>query len=398
MNDVTYTNETDTGQDISDSYVLVVADDELHALCHQWQHSAFLAMDTEFIRTSTFFPHVGLIQVNAGDGNYLIDPLTISDWAPFCALLVNPAIVKIFHSCSEDLQVFMAAMQLVPSPVFDTQIAAAILNEGFGNSYQALVMHYLNLDLPKEETRSDWLQRPLRDKQCHYAALDVACLPAIYQIQRDALEEQGRMEWLQEECALQIFQYHNELSEDFSRYYLNMRGAWQLDREQLNVLQKLAQWRELRARKRDKPRNWIIKDKQLIDIAKLCPVQLIQLQEIDDLGNSFLRHEGEELISLVSRAIEMPEDALPELLPKPLDGKAKSQLKRGQQFAEKKADELALPVEMLIRKRWLISLLQNARALESATDISAIEDAILPEELKGWRRELLLPGLVEAMR
>lgn len=292
----------------------------------------------------------------------------------------------------------MAAMQLVPSPVFDTQIAAAILNEGFGNSYQALVMHYLNLDLPKEETRSDWLQRPLRDKQCHYAALDVACLPAIYQIQRDALEEQGRMEWLQEECALQIFQYHNELSEDFSRYYLNMRGAWQLDREQLNVLQKLAQWRELRARKRDKPRNWIIKDKQLIDIAKLCPVQLIQLQEIDDLGNSFLRHEGEELISLVSRAIEMPEDALPELLPKPLDGKAKSQLKRGQQFAEKKADELALPVEMLIRKRWLISLLQNARALESATDISAIEDAILPEELKGWRRELLLPGLVEAMR
>lgn len=398
MNDITLLNETAASQEINDNYVMVVEDEALHGLCQQWQHSAFLAMDTEFIRTSTFFPQVGLIQVNAGDGNYLIDPLAISDWEPFCALLVNPSIVKIFHSCSEDLQVFMAAMQLIPSPVFDTQIAAAILNEGFGNSYQALVMHYLKLDLPKEETRSDWLQRPLRDKQCHYAALDVACLPAIYQMQRDALEEQGRMEWLQEECAFQIYQYDKELSADFTRYYLNMRGAWQLDREQLNVLQCLAEWREVRARMRDKPRNWIIKDKQLIDIAKLRPLQLNELQAIDDLGKSFLRHEGEELISLVSRALETPEHALPELLPKPLDGKAKNQLKRGQQFVEKKADELSLPVEMLIRKRWLIALLQNARALDTSTGSNILEDAILPEELKGWRKSLLFPGLVEAMR
>ena len=289
-------------------------------------------------------------------------------------------------------------MQVVPEPVFDTQIAAGLLNEGFGCSYQTLVKNILDIDLPKGETRSDWLQRPLSENQCHYAVLDVACLPAIYQHQKSALEESGRLEWLEEECELLITQYSEELDGDYSDYYLNFKGAWQLKSEELAVLQLLAQWRELRSRKRDKPRNWIVKDKQLLEIARLRPGSLDDLKQIDDLGRHFLHHEGNEVLRIVKQASEISTDLLPILLPKPLEGNEKQQLKKGQQFAEQKALELGLPMEMLIRKRWLISLLQNMRNL-SQEGLEQHSDTVefLPVELAGWRKPMLIPELMEAM-
>lgn len=390
-------NIAPTGSDwidgIDNNFVMVLNDADLHALCAQWKNCQYLAMDTEFIRTTTFFPQVGLVQVNAGKGNYLIDPLEIADWGAFCELMVDPAITKVFHSCSEDLQVFMAVMQLVPSPVFDTQIAASLLNLGFGCSYQNLVRHYLEIDLPKGETRSDWLQRPLYDRQLNYAALDVACLPSIYLAQQTSLSEAGRLTWLEEECTTLIDQYQRELEGDFSGMFLGLKGAWQLNQRQLGVLKNLAEWRELRARKRDKPRNWIIKEKQLIDIARLCPADIGELRCIDDLGKNFIRHEGNEVIDLVQQALKIDEEMLPDPIPDPLDGGAKNRLKRAQQFARNRAEELELPTEMLIRKRWLITLMQNLR-----DSVSASEDDLLPEELKGWRYDQLMPGLVEAIK
>jgi ribonuclease D len=385
-------------KNINDSYALVTDNQTFQQLCQQWKSASFLAIDTEFIRTSTFYPHVGLIQINDGADNTLVDPLTINDWELFCDLLQDKDIVKIMHSCSEDLQVFMASMQVLPEPVFDTQIAAGLLNEGFGCSYQTLVKNILDIDLPKGETRSDWLQRPLSENQCHYAALDVACLPTIYQHQKSALKESGRLGWLEEECALLITQYSEELKGDYSDYYLSFKGAWQLKSEELAVLQLLAQWRELRARKRDKPRNWIVKDKQLLEIARLRPGSLDDLKQIDDLGRHFLHHEGNEVLRIVKQASEISTDLLPILLPKPLEGNEKQQLKNGQQFAEQKALELGLPTEMLIRKRWLISLLQNMRNL-SKEDLEQNTDTVefLPVELAGWRKPLLIPELMEAM-
>jgi len=371
---------------------MVTDNDKLDSLCSHWQSCDFLAMDTEFIRTTTFYPHVGLIQINdGGETSYLIDPLPITEWESFRALMLNQAVIKVFHSCSEDLQVFMAAMQLVPAPLFDTQIAAALLNKGFGISYQNLVNMSLDVDIPKGETRSDWLQRPLTETQLQYAALDVACLPEIYRSQRAALEEQGRLAWLEEECNTLLQQYRNEMLADFSTYYLNIKGVWQLDRKQLAILRELAAWRELRARKRDKPRNWIIRDRNLLDIVRMAPVSLAQLANMEGVGKQFVHYEGEELLELVNNAAALPESEWPPSLPRPLDGKAKSRLKKGQQFVEKRAEEMALPVEMLVRKRWLISMLQDM-------DTRGVDSVELPLELEGWRKCCLLPGLVEAMR
>ncbi len=383
--------ETNPAQDIpgNTAHEIIIGDAALASLCARWQQCDFLAMDTEFIRTTTFFPHVGLIQVNdGGDTSYLVDPLTISDWSAFRAMMLNPSVTKIFHSCSEDMQVFMKALDLIPAPVFDTQIAAAFLNQGFGISYQNLVSLMQGINLPKGETRSDWLQRPLSETQLQYAALDVACLPAIYLEQTRLLAKQHRLEWVQEECDNLLNQYRTEMTGDFSDFYLNIKGAWQLNRQQLAILKRLAEWRELRARKRDKPRNWIIRDRSLIDIARYCPGDMEALSRIDELGKNFLRHEGREILAQVAAAAAMPETEWPELLPRPLDGRAKSRLKKGQQFIEKQAEALGLPVEVLARKRWLISVLQD--------DPGNAED-ILPAELKGWRKPYLLPGLLEAM-
>lgn len=373
------------------TYDMVTGDAALTALCEQWRNCEFLAMDTEFIRTTTFYPHVGLIQVNDGGAHsHLVDPLTISDWQAFSELMLDPAVTKIFHSCSEDMQVFMIALNLVPTPVFDTQIAAAFLNQGFGISYQNLVSLSLGFDLPKGETRSDWLQRPLTETQLRYAALDVACLPQIYQDQREKLAALNRLTWVQEECEALLQQYRDEMAGDYSAYYLNIKGAWSLNRRQLAILQSLARWREQRARKRDKPRNWIIKDRSLIDIAKRCPRHMDDLAGIEDIGKHFLHHEGREVLNLVAAAAALPEPELPGLLPRPLDGRAKSRLKRGQQFVEQRARDLDLPVEVLVRKRWLINMVQDMR--DAKGDAPA-----LPAELAGWRKPLLMPGLLEAL-
>lgn len=382
---------------IKDDYTLVEDDQSLSDLCIAWQDSKYLAMDTEFIRTSTFYPRVGLIQINAGAGNYLIDPLNINDWEAFKELMTRESITKIFHSCSEDIQVFMVKLGIIPSPVFDTQIGSAFLNEGFGNSYHTLVMDCFDLDLPKGETRSDWLQRPLQEKQCHYAAQDVAYLPTIYMQQRKLLEEKGRYHWFLEECEALLNAYRMEMEADFSQYYLNIRGAWQLSSAQLHLLSQLAQWREMRARTRDKPRNWIIKDKSLIEIARLAPDSLEELKSVDELGQSFVHHEGEEILALVASTQQAPDEHHPDPLPQPLDGKAKGKLKKAQQFAENKAIELDLPVEMLVRKRWLTTLLQDLQIAEKDKIVSP-EEILLPQEFTGWRNALLFPGLIESMR
>lgn len=384
---------------INQDYILVTDDEVLQALCQEWKDRPFLAMDTEFIRTSTFYPRAGLIQINAGDeNNYLLDPLALTQWDLFKALMLDSDITKIFHSCSEDLQVFMAEMQLVPTPVFDTQLAGAFLGDGFGCSYQNLVRHYLEIDLPKGETRSDWLQRPLDPKQCHYAALDVACLPVIYQSQKQALVESGRQSWFQEECERLLQNYRDEMASDFSSYYLNIRGAWQLSQKALNRLKLLAAWREYRARKRNKPRNWIVQDKQLLEISRLDPRSLDELATVEDLDRNFMRHEAGEVLAVIKEADNVPAEALPSELPKPLDGRVKSRMRKAQNFVETRAAELGLPVEMLSRKRWLTSLMQDLVACEQESRGKDVPEVMLPDEMNGWRKPLLLPGLMEAMK
>ncbi|MEY4640893.1 MAG: hypothetical protein RLZZ227_887 [Pseudomonadota bacterium] len=375
------------------AWTLVADDAALLACCRKWAGCEALALDTEFMRVSTFYPKVALIQVSDGHDITLIDPLCIHDWAAFAALMTNPAITKIMHSCSEDMLVFHTFLHVLPTPVFDTQIATALLNEGVGISYQNLVKLRFGIDLPKGETRSDWLQRPLTSEQLEYAALDVAYLPQCWRAQRAELKDKGREDWLREDSARQVQQYADDIASDFSDYYLNFKAGWQLQPQQLAALQRLAAWRERRARKRDKPRSWIVKDNALFAFAQGLVTTKPQLAAIEEVSDNFVRFEGDEVLVVIREVMHLPPESCPPPMQKPLTQGQKGRLRKAQDFVEAKGRELGIPPEVLGRKRSLQALLQT---LVDAEHNHA--EPHIPDELQGWRRPIVLDALLDILK
>jgi ribonuclease D len=374
-------------------HTLVTDDSALAAECRQWRGREALGLDTEFMRVSTFYPKIALIQVADGERIVLIDPLSIGDWSPFSALLGDPNIVKVMHSPSEDLLVFHTFLQVLPAPIFDTQLATALVGEGGGISYQNLVRQRFGIELPKGETRSDWLQRPLSTEQLDYAALDVAYLPQCWQQLSAALRAQGREQWLQEDSARMLRQFAADLARDFRDDYLDFKAGWQLRPQQLSALQALAAWRERRARVRDKPRSWILKDTALFALAQQLPQSKQQLAAVEDVSDNFVRFEGDEVMHLLRAARESPPERGPPPPPKPLTQAQKQRLRKAQEWIESKAATLNLPADILGRKRLLQALLH---AVQDAQE-SGVELAI-PAELQGWRAPLVLEALLEMLK
>jgi len=375
-------------------FQIVNDDAQLRACCERWQKVSAIALDTEFMRVSTFYPQTALFQVAEGDSIWLIDPLPITDWTPLREVLTSPDVIKVLHSCSEDLLVFQTCTGVLPAPLFDTQIAAAYLSEGSSISYQNLVRLHTEIELPKGETRSDWLQRPLSDEQQRYAALDVAYLLPLWEQQSSRLREQGRLAWLEEDCARMLAMYTSEISGDFAEYYQNFKAGWQLAPQQLAVLQKLAEWRELRARKRDRPRNWILKDTSLFGIALAMPQTRGELALISEISDNFVRHEGDQVLALVAQARAMPQAESPVPIPKPLSQGQKNRIKRAQEYVEQKALELTLQTDVLARKRLITALLYAHKAVEGKPEATLVP----PAEFNGWRGPVLLEALNGIMR
>ena len=359
--------------------IMITDNESLHQLCVGWENLPFLALDTEFIRINTFFPKLGLLQVCDNHRSYLLDPLRISDWAPFIEILKADSIIKLLHSCSEDLVVFHEFFDTVPSPIFDTQRAAAFLNLGFSLSYQNLVKLLLEIDVPKGETRSDWLRRPLSQDQLAYAALDVAYLPAIYQLLSTQLQDKGRLQWLLADCEqMRLVSRAAAVEADWDDYYLSLGAAWRLNAEQLGVLRELCRWREVEARRRNKPRSWVAKDSELITISTAMPADMRALRRLTDLPAALLNHDGAVLLTLISAGRLRP--AVGDPLSKPLTPELRKALKRCQAAVGRVAAEMQIAEELLARKKQLISLLINYQ-----------EQGVInwPEDLSGWRRDAL---------
>lgn len=374
------------------AYDYVQDDAALAACCRGWQQARALALDTEFMRVTTFYPKAALFQISDGGGITLVDPLGITDWSPFKALLVDAGILKILHSCSEDLLVFLDALGVVPAPLYDTQVAASMLEHGLSLSYQNLVKHYMGVELPKAETRSDWLQRPLTPQQLEYAALDVAYLHQVWELQGLQLQQLGRGHWLREECERLSEGLADEISGDFSAYYRNFGAAWQLGPRQLAALQALAAWREQRARQRNKPRSWILKESALFALAQGMVTSKAQLAQIPEISENFVRFEGDQVLALIEAARQLPESECPPPLPKPFTQGQKNRLRKARELVEAKAAQLGVSPEFLGRKRTL-------HALFHAIDGSGeVDTARVPGELLGWREPLLLNELIAVLR
>lgn len=360
--------------------VYVTDNAALATLCEQWQHLPLIALDTEFVRVDTFYPRIGLIQVGDGVRNYLLDPLVLTEWSGFIALLSNPSITKVLHSCSEDLVVFKEFFKQLPEPLFDSQRAAAFLGFGYSISYQNLVKEVLAIDVSKDQTRSDWTRRPLTEEQCNYAALDVAYLPAITQFLRDQLEQKSRHEWAADEFAQMLAAAAPESdAASWQDYYLSLGGAWRLDATQLAALQRLCEWREHQARGRNKPRSWIAKDAELLAIAAAMPQELPALAAIAELPRPLVSRDGADILALIKAPQKGPAPR-PELTEQPLNTEMRKSLKLCQGIVRQFAEKLGMAPELLARKKQLIPLIDAAHVSTEFT---------WPEGLGGWRQSIL---------
>ncbi len=359
-------------------------------LCETWRSLPFIAIDTEFIRTNTFYPKIGLLQIADHSECYLIDPLHIEDWSCFADLLAEPNCTFVIHSCGEDLNLLSTSIGNVPHSVFDTQIAAAFLEMGYSVSYQALVAKLLNTDLSKDETRSNWLNRPLSKAQLLYAANDVCYLLQLQAMLYEQLAAKGKLSWLKSECKFLVDSVGEaENISNWQRTYTNISNAWKLDNQGLQYLQALCYWREDTARKRDKPRNWIAKDADLFGIAQHmavsseCSLEVINSLRLSD--KRLLNKYGGQIFKVLEMQNEVSDDTDAQLLTRPLSMSMRAKLKECQHVVQTQSKKHGIAPELLARKK----ILQNQLLMYKKTG-----KLLWKGELATWRKEILEPEFI----
>ncbi|EEN4824335.1 ribonuclease D [Salmonella enterica] len=293
------------------NYQMIETDDALASLCEAVRACPAIALDTEFVRTRTYYPQLGLIQLFDGANVALIDPLGISDWSPLKAVLRDTGITKFLHAGSEDLEVFLNAFGELPEPLIDTQILAAFCGRPLSWGFAAMVEEYTGVALDKSESRTDWLARPLSERQCEYAAADVWYLLPIAKKLMIETEAAGWLPAALDECRL--MQQRRQEIQAPEEAWRDITNAWQLRTRQLACLQLLADWRLRKARERDMAVNFVVREENLWAVARYMPGSLGELDSLG-LSGSEIRFHGKTLISLVAKAQALPEEALPEPL------------------------------------------------------------------------------------
>ncbi len=281
----------------------------LDALCRDLQPAKVLSLDTEFIREKTYSARLCLIQIATDDLIACVDPLALTDLEPLMDILYDPQRLKVLHAAGQDLEIFHDRYGRIPAPVFDTQIAAALLGFSDQAGYGTVVEGLLGVSLEKGHARTDWARRPLEAEQIAYAADDVRYLHQLYPLIRERLAAAGRSDWLNEDFRALV---------DPARYRRPDEDAWRrvsghgrLKPRQLAILQGLAAWREAQARERDKPRKWILSDDVLLDLARRAPKSRAELERIRGLPPQVLKQHDDTLLAVIAEAASRPKETWP---------------------------------------------------------------------------------------
>ncbi len=286
--------------------------DALQLACQQFADSDFICVDTEFHRETTYYPELALIQIGDAHHAVCIDPLALDSIEPVLELFRNEKILKVFHAPGQDLEIFHTAYQMLPRPIFDTQIAAALLGYGEQIGYAALMKICLNEDIDKTQTRTDWMKRPLSPKQIEYAANDVIYLAKAFPQMRDELEKLGRLSWLEEDFAALSDPASFTVQTD--TMWRKVKGVQRLHGQQLAILQALAQWREEQAMARNLPRRRLLPDDALLDMARQQPASTQAIRSLRSLQKSRLNQDDlQALLNAMKKGQATPKDQWPRL-------------------------------------------------------------------------------------
>ncbi|MFD2166009.1 ribonuclease D [Thalassotalea euphylliae] len=361
---------------ITDSAALAV-------LCDSLSQSPVLAIDTEFVRTRTLYPKLGLLQICNGEHIALVDPIEVDDLAPFWALLSNEKIVKVLHACSEDLEVFLHAGNCKPVNLLDSQLVMTFLGHGLSLGYAAMVKHYLDIELDKSESRTDWTKRPLSEKQKEYAKADVSHLFAIYPKLIADIEAQGWLSAAQQESQMMIERKFTAIDEQ--NLYRNIKMAWKLNPKQLNVLRHLAIWRYERAKFKNQPLSFIAKDPTLMLAAQFMPRNVGGLAHIEGVVELDVRHQGKAIVGVIKKALEDDVSTYPEKIRRLDEYPGYKQIfKKVKHFVADVAEENGLTVESLASKKQINQFLEFFFKLNGAEQQPQLVDI-----LQTWRANIL---------
>ncbi|WP_096701885.1 ribonuclease D [Magnetospirillum sp. 15-1] len=353
----------------------MISDTEsLAAFCRRLKSAPFVTVDTEFMREKTYWPQLCLVQVAGPDEARAIDPLAPGmDLAPLFELMADTSVLKVFHAARQDVEIFLHLADAIPTPIFDTQIAAMVCGFGDAVGYETLASQLAKARIDKSMRFTDWSMRPLSEKQVQYALADVTHLRVAYEKLVRKLEKNGRIEWLAEEMAL--------LTEP-GTYRVDPENAWRRLKPRstsprfLGVLKELAAWREREAQERDLPRQRILRDETLTEIAAHHPVDTHELGRTRGIGKGLVEGKmGQAVLEAVKRGMALPEADCP----KPSD---RVEVPKG----------LGPVVELL---KVLLKMKCDehgvaGKLIANSADIDAIaadDDADVPA-LHGWRREL----------
>lgn len=336
-----------------------------------------VGLDTEFMRERTFYPIAALYQV-AGDGGIgLVDACAAQSFDGLRRLVVDPAVTKVMHSCSEDLEVIDTHLGVRPAGLVDTQVAHAFLTPEFARSYAALVERYLGVVLPKQQTRSNWLRRPLSDAQLEYARGDVQYLRELWTHMRARLAEAGRLDWFEDEMKSVL----GRPEADPEEYYLGMKRAWRMAPRQLAALRRLSAWRETEARRRDVPRARTVRDEHLVALAEAAsPTRALVFRL---LPKGIARRYADELLRAHAEGLR---DNAPPVPEPPLSPREGGVVKAMREFARTRAEALGMAPELLARRRVLEACVRHFRDYRE-----------LPGSLR-WRLELVGERFSELLR
>ena len=361
----------------ADQPVMVESAEQLQQAIKTWLGCEVIGIDTEFVRERTWRAELGLVQLSDGETVWLVDPLKTGPLQPMAALLEDKAIVKILHAPSEDLDVLLYTTGAVPEPLFDTQIACAMLGQSLQMGYHKTVEWLLGVIVDKGETRSNWCKRPLRPAQLHYAALDVILLPMMHRQLLTQLQDLGREHWLAEDCGRLLNKAQTPA--DPEQAWKRINGNGRLDGTALAILQSLATWRDKAAERRNLARGFVIKDTALLTIANQQPDSLDALSELDIWHPKAIQHNGQALITIIDQILQQGITAqAPDML-QPEHRKLMSDMRR---FVLGKATELAVDPALLASKRELESLILSP------------QDEPLPERFLGWRKDIITDELI----
>lgn len=343
-----------------------------------------VALDTEFIKRDTYYPRLALVQLNVGEHIYLLDAPQLQLGEFWQAL--TEVDVAIWHACGEDLGIFYLLSGCPPlTNIFDTQIALSYLTGQLQMGYQQALDEQLDMHIDKEQSQSDWLQRPLTDEQEQYAIDDVRFLPALYLSIEHALKSTGLYDYVWADCQLYASELYETQHVEDDAMYLTM-ADYRYNSQQMAILQAVATWREQLARSTNQPRTFVIKKQAVRELITEKPNTMRELAHKTTMHRSMLRLYGEELLTIIKEAKALPAAEQPALLAPPYRSKNKVLSKAVQNAIDQQAESIGVSANVLMRKKWLSQLYEVI-----AYDKDLAE---MPEGLQGWRNEWVTQTLI----